>query len=160
MKKIILPMIGTVLFILYYIALLFMASKQYHFVGNYAYLIPCIIFIIFFVFPLIILGFKNRKAIFTGIRKYTVTDSDATYKFEFPKFDNSISNIITITAWIIIVGGIIGGLIIAFNSGTYNNEFSFPIAFTAGVSSIVTGIVFLGFAEIISLLKSIDKKIK
>ncbi|MCB2297076.1 zinc ribbon domain-containing protein [Clostridium tagluense] len=65
MKKVfIFPILGTVLFVLYYIALNYMNDNGYKFVGISSYLkylIPIII--IFLIFPLILMAFKNIKNI-------------------------------------------------------------------------------------------------
>ena len=79
---------------------------------------------------------------------------------EVIKDSNLISNIVTITSWIVIIVGIIAGLAMASNKGKYEDEFSFSIAFTIWASSILTGIVLLGLAEVIKLLNSIKQKMK
>ena len=81
-------------------------------------------------------------------------------KREVTIYDNLTSNIITITGYIVIVVGIIVGFAMASNKGTYRDEFLFSTAFTIWASSILTGIVLIGLAEIIKLLNSINQKIK
>lgn len=68
-------------------------------------------------------------------------------------YDNLISNIITITGWVVIVVGLIIGLIVASDEG-------FLVGFPIFGSSIVSGIMLLGLAEVIKLLDILNQKIK
>ena len=71
---------------------------------------------------------------------------------------NSIAVALRIIAWIIFIGGFIAGIFIAnIQIGAYH-EFSFVIALTYWVGALVSGIIFLGFAEIIKLLNDIKNK--
>ncbi|NNU77576.1 zinc ribbon domain-containing protein [Clostridium estertheticum] len=71
MKKIfIFPILGVVLFILYYIGLQFINNNGYELVGSYSYLrdlIPVISFIL--ICPLIIMVIKNIKGIYKNQKK-------------------------------------------------------------------------------------------
>ncbi|MBW9150377.1 hypothetical protein K2F40_15565 [Clostridium sp. CM028] len=73
MRKIItLPIIGTVLFILYaFVISIFFNAKGYDFRGNYKYLVPFLIIVIFYIIPLIYI-FGNIKSIRTKICEYTI----------------------------------------------------------------------------------------
>ena len=66
-------------------------------------------------------------------------------------YDNLISNIITITGWIVIVVGIILGIVIASDEG-------FLVALPTLGASIIGGIILIGLAEIIKLLDIIKQK--
>ena len=65
-------------------------------------------------------------------------------------------------AWIIFIGGLIAGIVlgnvdVSYSYYTYK-EFSFAIALTYWAISFISGMVFLGFAEIIQLLSDIKEK--
>ena len=68
------------------------------------------------------------------------------------KFNLQIENILGIIGWVVIISGvIIGG-----NLGRISErEFSFAIAITYWGISFISGVLFLGFSEIIKLLKKI-----
>ena len=78
---------------------------------------------------------------------------------------NPVAVALTIIAWFIFIGGFIAGIvlgIIEVENGYYNTYaetgFSFIIAFAYWCISLVSGIMFLGFAEIIKLLNAIKRK--
>ena len=78
---------------------------------------------------------------------------------------NPIATALTIIAWIVFIGGFIAGIALGnveVVKGTYytytDTEFSFGIAFTYWCVALISGTMFLGFAEIIKLLDSIKKK--
>lgn len=64
---------------------------------------------------------------------------------------NTIAKILTVIAWITFICGFIAGLIL----GDDKYGFSYTIAFIWWSSTFVSGILFLGFAEIIELLDTI-----
>ena len=74
---------------------------------------------------------------------------------------NSIASALKVFAWLIIVTGFILGTVMAkvevpyvYISGTHT-EWSFTLALSYWAASFVSGLVFLGFAEIIILLQEI-----
>ncbi len=78
---------------------------------------------------------------------------------------NGISKILSVIAWLIFIGGFIAGIIfgnVEVTKGVYytytDTEFSFAIAFTYWCVSFISGMLMLGFAEIISLLNDIKNK--
>ena len=75
--------------------------------------------------------------------------------------NNTIGSILRVIAWITYVGGFIAGLVLGnvevpyiYISGTHT-EFSFTVALIYWVSAFISGTIFLGFAEIISLLQKL-----
>lgn len=74
---------------------------------------------------------------------------------------NPVATALTIIAWIIYIGGFIAGISFAnVEVGTYYSyeEFSFAVALTYWAVSLISGTMFLGFAEIIKLLHDIKNK--
>ena len=76
--------------------------------------------------------------------------------------NNPIATALSVIAWIVFIGGFIAGIasgIIEVDGYYYDyTEFSFAIAFIYWGVSLVSGTMFLGFAEIIKLLDAIKKK--
>lgn len=70
---------------------------------------------------------------------------------------NFIGNIIEKTAYIIFCVGLISGLIQGYSINEY--EFTWSVALTWLVLSIISCIIFLGFAEVIRLLDNINNKL-
>lgn len=78
---------------------------------------------------------------------------------------NPVAVALTIIAWIIFIGGFISGIALGWVEvemgrefvRTYS-EFSFESAFVYWCTSLISGTVFLGFAEIIKLLTAIKRK--
>lgn len=78
--------------------------------------------------------------------------------------NNAIAFALKVIACIIFVCGFIGGFVwgtqeISLGSHYSKTEFSFTIALTCWLTSFVSGIFVLGFAEVISLLQRILQKI-
>lgn len=70
---------------------------------------------------------------------------------------NNIGRVLKAIGIIIMVVGTIGGLIIACGN---KNGFPFASFITMVIASIVSGMMFLGFSEIIRLLQDINNKLK
>ncbi len=62
--------------------------------------------------------------------------------------NNIIAKIITVVAWVVFIGGFILGIIMGYG---YGSDFSFVPALICWVSGFISGISFLGFAEIIKM---------
>lgn len=75
---------------------------------------------------------------------------------------NPVATALTVIAWIVFIGGFISGIVLGNVefSGYYHdyNEFSFAVAFIYWAISLVSGTMFLGFAEVIKLLQAIKRK--
>ena len=78
--------------------------------------------------------------------------------------NNIVATALTIIAWVIFVGGFFAGIILGTVEveGRYSTsvEFSFATAFIYWCVSLISGTVFLGFAEIIKLLNAIKEKLR
>lgn len=72
---------------------------------------------------------------------------------------NTIAKLIKICGISIIIIGTILSFIIAGGNG-YKYEFSFIRFLTPELTSIISGLLFIGFSEIIQLLKDIKNKLK
>ena len=76
--------------------------------------------------------------------------------------NNPIAKALTIIAWVIFIAGFIAGIVFGNVEveGYYRSysEFSFALAFIYWCVSFISGMMFLGFAEIIKLLDAIKKK--
>ena len=83
-------------------------------------------------------------------------DFVAKIKPEVGNAENSVASAIRILAWVTIIGGLILGFFLG--KGPYDNEFSFTIAVIYWAVSIVTGIMLMGFSEIIRLLQQNAEK--
>ncbi len=86
-------------------------------------------------------------------------------KKEVATENNSVAVALTIIAWFIFIGGFIAGIVLGMvevEKGYYytytDTEFSFAIAFVYWCVSLISGTMFLGFAEIIKLLDAIKRK--
>lgn len=84
-----------------------------------------------------------------------------------PAEENKVAFILMFTGWTVLVAGILGGLIIGFSLTDPDSTFSFspephPLRWLYGgsliLSSFVSGIIFIGFGEIIKLLQAIKNK--
>ena len=87
------------------------------------------------------------------------------YSKEVPAENNAVAVALKIIACIIFIGGFIAGIVLGtveVEKGYYytytDTEFSFAIAFIYWCISLISGTVFLGFAEIIRLLDAIKRK--
>ena len=105
-------------------------------------------------------------------KKVTVEITDEEYQ-EVKKYskkeetteNNPIATALTVIAWIVFIGGFIAGIALGtveVERGYYytytDTEFSFVVAFVYWCVSLISGTMFLGFAEIIKLLDAIKKK--
>ena len=89
------------------------------------------------------------------LKKYSVEETQAG--------NNSVANILNIIAIVIFIGGFILGIIMGYAAQYVeyvDGDFSFVAAFTYWCTSFISGMVFLGFAEIIKLLDVISKNNK
>lgn len=74
---------------------------------------------------------------------------------------NSIASTFRVIAWLIFIGGFLSGLLFGYTDYGYRySEFSFTLAMIYWVSAFVSGMVFLGFAEVISLLQELVNQTK
>lgn len=86
--------------------------------------------------------FQNSKESFDLVAQIKPEGGDA---------ENSVANAIHILAWVTIIGGLILGFLLG--KDPYYDEFSFALAVVYWAAGIVTGIMLMGFAEIIRLLQ-------
>ncbi len=82
-----------------------------------------------------------------------------------PSTQNPVATALIVIAWLVFVGGFIAGIALGnveVVKGSYypytDTEFSFAIAFTYWCVALISGTMFLGFAEIIKLLHNIARK--
>ncbi len=99
-----------------------------------------------------------------------ITDEEYQEVKKYSKKDdtseiNPIATALTVIAWVVFIGGFIAGIALGnveVVKGSYytytDTEFSFAIAFTYWCVALISGTMFLGFAEIIKLLDAIKKK--
>lgn len=73
--------------------------------------------------------------------------------------DNTVAKVIKLCGIVIIILGTILSFIVAGGSGR-KYEFSFLLFITPEAISIISGLVFIGFSEIIQLLEDIKNKLK
>ena len=99
------------------------------------------------------------------VRKYAKKENRESIKEYMTGETNVIAKILTVIAWVVFIAGFIAGIAIGtveIERGIYytytDTEFSFAIAFTYWCISLISGMMFLGFAEIIKLLDAIKKK--
>ena len=105
-------------------------------------------------------------------KKEAIAISDEEYQ-EVKKYSkkentsktNTIATALTAIAWIVFIGGFFSGLALGnveVVKGSYypytDTEFSFAVAFTYWCDALISGTMFLGFAEIIKLLNDIKNK--
>ena len=76
--------------------------------------------------------------------------------------NNPIASALTVIAWILFIGGFVAGIALGMVEveGYYysHTEFSFAVAFIYWCIALISGTMFLGFAEIIKLLDAIKNK--
>lgn len=73
--------------------------------------------------------------------------------------ENAIAKLLEAVAWVIFIGGFLLGCIMGSSLGYgYRSSFSIVPALICWASAFISGISFLGFAEIIKLLDEIKKK--
>lgn len=73
--------------------------------------------------------------------------------------ENTIGGILKAIGILILIAGTIGSLVIAGGDG-YRYEFSFLRFILPEIGTIISGMMFLGFSEIIQLLQDIKNKLK
>ncbi len=95
------------------------------------------------------------------IKKYSKEEDTEEYIAE----KNPIAVALTIIAWVLFIGGFIAGIALGrkeVTGGYYYTytvtEFSFAIAFVYWCTALISGTIFLGFAEIIKILDAIKNK--
>jgi hypothetical protein len=95
----------------------------------------------------------------TSSAKETIINKNAPINYSGIK-TNGVATALRVIAWITYIGGFIAGLILGnVDTGYYGlTEFSFSVAIIYWVAAFISGTVFLGFAEIISLLQRIVDK--
>lgn len=71
---------------------------------------------------------------------------------------NPIATVLSIIAVIIYVAGFIAGIVIGVEVAEFYEDFAFGTAFVYWATSLISGTLFLGFAEIIKLLNDIKNK--
>ena len=72
---------------------------------------------------------------------------------------NSIAQALKVCGIIIMVVGTIVSFVVA-NAGSLDYEFSFSLFIVPEAASIISGLLFLGFSEIIQLLQDIKEKLE
>lgn len=85
------------------------------------------------------------------IRKYTNCDEKEYIR-------NYIASVLQVIAWVIYVGGFFLGIKMGNEMSTFTSEFAFSVAIVYWCVALVSGTIFLGFAEIIKLLEAIKRK--
>jgi flagellar basal body-associated protein FliL len=71
---------------------------------------------------------------------------------------NSIGKILAIIGFVQILGGFILGMILGQDDTSYSSDFSWVLALPWWIGGFVTGMLFIGFAEVIELLHSLNEK--
>lgn len=74
--------------------------------------------------------------------------------------ENTIAKIIKVVAIVILVLGTIGSFASSFHDVYGKNEFSFASFIIPETVTIISGVIFLGFSEVIKLLQEISNKLK
>lgn len=80
-------------------------------------------------------------------------------QYNYQSFDNTVAKIIKICGIVIIILGTILSFIVAGGNGR-KYEFSLLLFITPETISIISGLLFIGFSEIIQLLEDIKNKLK
>lgn len=78
------------------------------------------------------------------------------------KLKNSVAEVILIVGISIIIISFISGIIIMGNSNdelSYNSQVSFEVAIICWISGGISGLIFIGFSEIIKILHDIRRKL-
>ena len=109
---------------------------------------------------------KTDKVYYYKTVPISVTDEEFEQLKEASKYggtqkeenSNGVSVALKVIAWIIFIGGFIIGIVLGDESGS-RNEFDFVAALSCWATTFVSGIIFLGFAEIIRLLHDIKHKL-
>ena len=74
--------------------------------------------------------------------------------------ENTIAKMIKVIAIAILILGTIGSFASSFHDVYGKNEFSFAGFIIAETVTIISGVIFLGFSEVIKLLQEISNKLK
>lgn len=83
------------------------------------------------------------------IKKYAAKNDN-----ESDECTNVVVNVLSVIAWIIYIGGLITGCVLAGDG----YDFKWSVAWLYWCAAIISGTMFLGFAEIIKLLEAIKNK--
>lgn len=106
--------------------------------------------------------FYNKKAIEVTDEEYEQILKVSKEESTIQTGANKIATALTIIAWIVFIGGIVAGIALGTvkTHGEYysHTEFSVSIALTYWSISLISGTLFLGFAEVIKLLSAIKNK--
>jgi len=104
------------------------------------------------------LEFRFRVLTMGGIIKCPFCITEESTDLEASSEVNFIGNIIEKTAYAIFFIGLIVGIIQGYSINEY--EFTWSIAFIWWASGFISSIGFLGFAEVIRILNSINQKLE
>lgn len=72
--------------------------------------------------------------------------------------NNTVASALCVIAWIIYIVAFIAGIGFGIDAAEYYSEFNFIVALIYWVIGLISGTMFLGFAEIIKLLEAIKRK--
>lgn len=86
-------------------------------------------------------------------------EKKSTQKSDAISNENTVGGILKAIGILILIIGTIGSIVIA-STGSYRHEFSFTGFILPEIGTIVSGMMILGFAEIIQLLEDIKNKLK
>lgn len=71
---------------------------------------------------------------------------------------NPIASALSIIAVLIYFGGFIAGIVLGVEAADLYKDFAFSVAFVYWATALISGTLFLGFAEVIKLLNDIKNK--
>ena len=71
---------------------------------------------------------------------------------------NPIASALSIIAVLIYIGGFIAGIALGVEAADIYEDFAFSVAFVYWATALISGTLFLGFAEVIKLLNDIKNK--
>ena len=71
---------------------------------------------------------------------------------------NPIASALSIIAVLIYIGGFIAGILLGAEAADIYEDFAFSVAFVYWATALISGTLFLGFAEVIKLLNDIKNK--
>lgn len=106
--------------------------------------------------------YRNVPIAVTEEEFWRLREASKYGKTEKEETSNGVSIALKVIAWIIFVGGFIIGLVLGAEGGSSygsRNEFDFVAAVSSWATAFVSGIIFLGFAEIIKLLNDIKNRL-
>lgn len=88
--------------------------------------------------------------------KKRVSETNTHQRRVYTKYSNSIANALKVIGWLTISCGVIVGLILIFNGMGHRSGGQLVLmGFVFLLSGIISGVMFMGFGEIISLLQEI-----